>query len=55
MWESLIDVDLTERDGTLSFVWARMHYIDEQHDKSRSEYFRMIQTRSPCCSLAAAC
>lgn len=30
----LIDVDLTERDATLAFVWARMGYIDEQEHKS---------------------
>jgi hypothetical protein len=34
----LIDVDLTERDATLCFVWARMHTVDEQNDKSRSKW-----------------
>ena len=34
----LIDADLTERDATLCFVWARMLTIDEQHEKSRIKW-----------------
>lgn len=31
----LVDLDLTERDTTLAFVWSRMRAIDEQSDKGR--------------------
>ena len=31
----LVDVDVTDRDVTLAFVWSRMKVIDEQKDKSR--------------------
>lgn len=31
----LIDVDLTERDITLAFVWSRMRVVDEQSDRGR--------------------
>lgn len=34
----LVDTDLNERDAQLVFVWARMHYIDEQNDKSRIKW-----------------
>jgi len=31
----LVDVDLTERDATLAFVWSRMRVIDEQSSHGR--------------------
>ena len=32
---NLINADLTERDGTLAFVWCRMHTINEHAPKPR--------------------
>jgi len=32
---NLVDVDLTERDATLAFVWSRMRVVDEQADRGR--------------------
>ena len=37
----LVDFDLSERDATLAFVWARMHYIDEQNARSRVKWMHL--------------
>ena len=37
----LIDVDLTERDMTLAFVWSRMRVIDDQSDLGRTKLMHL--------------